>query len=112
VTVLGHEHTPTPDSWQDRASAVCADPLPGLVRVFTSSAASSANSETATASCPVGTVLTGTGAETLSSGGQGAAESIEPNRFINGVTVRATEISPTSLNWTATAFAICATAGA
>ena len=110
VTVLGHEQNPTPDNWQDRASAVCADPLPGLVRVFTTSASNSTNSKTATASCPAGTVLTGTGAETLSSGGQAAVESIEPNAFINGVTARGTEIRPTSLNWTVTAFAICATA--
>jgi hypothetical protein len=109
VTVLGHEHNPTPDNWQDRASAVCADPLPGLVRVFATSASNSTSNTTATASCPAGTVLTGTGAETLSSGGQAAVESIEPNQFINGVTARASEIHPTSLNWTVTAFAICAT---
>jgi hypothetical protein len=110
VTVLGHEHNATPDSWRDRASAVCADPLPGLVRVFVTSASNSTNSKTATVSCPAGTVLTGTGAETLTSGGRAAVESIEPNVFINGVTVRAAEIRPTSLNWTATAFAVCATA--
>ena len=110
VTVLGHEHNATPDSWRDRASAVCADPIPGLVRVFATTASNSTNSKTATVSCPAGTALTGTGAETLTSGGQAAVESIEPNVFINGVTARATEIRPTSLNWTATVFAVCATA--
>jgi hypothetical protein len=110
VTVLAHEHTPTTASWQGRASAVCANSLPGLVRVFATSASNSTNSKSATVSCPAGMVVTGTGAETLSSGGQAGVEAIEPNAFINRVTARATEIDPTALNWTVTAFAICATA--
>jgi hypothetical protein len=109
VTVLGHEQNPTPDNWQDRATAICANSLPGLVRVFVTSPSNSTTSKTATASCPAGTVLTGTGAETLSSGGQAAVESIEPNLFLNGVTARGTELRPTNLNWTVTAFGICAT---
>jgi hypothetical protein len=109
VTVLGHEHNPTTDSWSDRASAVCADPIPGLVRVFATSPASSAN-KSVSVSCPAGTVLTGTGAETLSSGGRAAVDSVEPNVYLTGVTVRAAEILPTNLNWTTTAFAVCAAA--
>lgn len=109
VTVLGHEHNATPDSWSDRASAVCANPLPGLLRVFATSPASSAN-KSVSVSCPPGTVLTGTGGETLSSGGRAAVDSIEPNIYLDGVTVRAAEIQSTNLNWTTTAFAICAAA--
>jgi hypothetical protein len=109
VTVLGHELNATTDSWSDRASAVCADPLPGLVRVFATSPASSAD-KSVSVSCPPGTVLTGTGGETLSSGGRAAVDSIEPNIYIDGVTVRAAEHRSTPLNWTATAFAVCATA--
>jgi hypothetical protein len=110
VTVLGHEHNPTGDLWQARASAICADPPPGLVRVFSSSATDSTDSKTATASCPAGTVLTGTGAETLDSGGEAAVESIEPNAFINGVTAQATEINATTNDWRVIAFALCANA--
>jgi hypothetical protein len=110
VVVLAHEQNPTTRNWQARASAICADPLPGLVRVFASSASNSTNSKTATVSCPAGTVLTGTGAETFSSGGNAAIESIDPNAFINGVTARATEARATSLNWTLSVFGICATA--
>jgi hypothetical protein len=108
VEVLAHEHNPTSRSWEARASAICANPLPGLVRVFASSASNSTNSKTATVSCPAGTVLTGTGAETYSSGGNAAIESIDPNAF--SVTARATEAHATSLNWTLSVFAICATA--
>jgi hypothetical protein len=108
VTVLAHEHTPTSDSWQARASAICADPLPGLVRVFNTSASTSTTSKIATATCPAGTVVTGTGAETLTSGGEAAVESIQPNASLTSVTARASEINATSLNWTVTAFAVCA----
>jgi hypothetical protein len=108
VTVLAHENNPTTRNWQARASAICANALPGLVRVFASSASNSTNSKTATVSCPAGTVLTGTGAETYSSGGNAAIESINPK--INAVTARAAEAHATSLNWTLSVFGICATA--
>jgi hypothetical protein len=110
VTVLAHEVNPTPANWQARASAVCAYPLPGAIRVFNTSASSSRDSKTVTASCPAGTVVTGTGAETNSSGGEAGIESIEPTAFIDGVTARATEINPTGLSWTVSAFALCADA--
>jgi hypothetical protein len=110
VTVLAHEEDSTPNNWRARASATCANPLSGLVRVFASSASNSTNSKTATASCPAGTVLTGTGAETYGSGGEAAIESIDPNASVNGVSARATEADSTSLNWTLSVFGICASA--
>lgn len=110
MSVLAHEHTPTAADWQARAYAVCADPLPGLVREFTTSGPSSATTQVATAACRPGTVLVGTGAETLDSGGEAAVEAITPDTNTNTVTARASEINPTALNWRVTAFALCATA--
>jgi hypothetical protein len=108
VSVLAHEHTPTGRGWQARASAICATPLPGMVREFATSGPSSATTQVAVAACRPGTVLVGTGAETLESGGEAAVESITPDLTANTVTARASEIDPTTLSWRVTAFAMCA----
>jgi hypothetical protein len=110
MIVLAHEHTGTPDDWQARVEAVCVDPLPGLERHFVPSTKDSTDTKTVSASCSPGKVLIGVGAQTDSSGGQAGIESIEPNPFLNGVTVKATEIDATDLNWEAVAYVLCADA--
>jgi hypothetical protein len=109
VTVLAHEEDPTTAIWQARASVVCADPLPGRIRVFASSPSNSVSPKTTpTASCPAGTVLIGTGAETTGGAGEAAVESIDPNASLTGVTARAAEADGTTAPWIVSAFAVCA----
>jgi hypothetical protein len=89
----------------------------GLQRVEVQSAENSVSSKQATASCPSGKVLVGTGFDIL-----GAKSGTSPNQetdvmmdFVipgsTSVTAAAYEDEPTSANWIVKAIAICATAG-
>jgi hypothetical protein len=89
----------------------------GLQRVEEQSAENSVSSKQATASCPSGKVLVGTGFDIF-----GAKSGTSPNQetdvmidFVipgsTSVTAAAYEDEPTSANWSVKAIAICATAG-
>jgi hypothetical protein len=89
----------------------------GLQRVEEQSAENSVSSKQATASCPPGKVLVGTGFDIF-----GAKSGTSPNQetdvmmdFVipgsTSVTAAAYEDEPTSANWFVQAIAICATAG-
>ena len=105
----------TPSAWDVEVFAVCADPLPGLTMKPGTSLTNSLPAKTATANCPNGTQLLGTGAKTsvsaLQSGplpGDVSIEKITPNG-LTGVEVRAYETeNELAASWTLSAYAICA----
>jgi hypothetical protein len=95
-------------NWSLTAYAICANPPPGLVLVSASSAPSS-SFKGATASCPSTKNLLGTGGLLLDGQGQLVIDDLRPTKALNSVTVFGVEDqSGYPLNWTASAFAICA----
>ncbi|MCX5069462.1 hypothetical protein OOJ91_26805 [Micromonospora lupini] len=112
VTVGAYEAEAYAGVWSVTAYAICANPVPGLVRVSAVSVTDSADFHSATATCPVGKVLTGTGYELNGVTGEGAVDDFRPNGGVatapTAVTVGAYESDATALNWSATAYAICA----
>ncbi|MGW3604360.1 hypothetical protein [Micromonospora sp. NPDC005161] len=112
VTVGAYETEAFAGNWSVTAYAICANPLPGLVRVSATSVSNSADFHSATATCPVGKVLTGTGYELNGVTGEGVVDDFRPNGGVaaapTSVNVGAYESDATALNWSATAYAICA----
>ncbi|WP_328650802.1 hypothetical protein OG598_21590 [Micromonospora sp. NBC_00330] len=112
VTVGAYETEAFAGNWSVTAYAICANPVPGLVRVATTSVTNSADFRSVTATCPVGKVLTGTGYELNGITGEGVVDDLRPNGGVatapTAVTVGAYESDATALNWSATAYAICA----
>ncbi|MEV1111165.1 hypothetical protein [Micromonospora sp. NPDC049751] len=112
VTVGAYETEAFAGNWSVTAYAICANPLPGLVRVSTAGVSNSADYRSVTATCPVGKVLTGTGYELNGVTGEGVVDDFRPNGGVatapTAVTVGAYESDATTLNWSATAYAICA----
>ncbi|MFE9188885.1 hypothetical protein ACFYL6_04665 [Micromonospora sp. NPDC007208] len=112
VTVGAYETEAFAGNWSVTAYAICANPLPGLVRIATASVSNSVDYRSVTATCPVGKVLTGTGYELNGVTGEGVVDDFRPNGGVatapTAVTVGAYESDATALNWSATAYAICA----
>ncbi|KAB1949738.1 hypothetical protein F8271_00420 [Micromonospora sp. ALFpr18c] len=112
VTVGAYEAEAFAGTWSVTAYAICANPLPGLVRVSTASVSDSADFHSTTAACPVGKVLTGTGYELNGVTGEGVVDDFRPNGGVaaapTSVNVGAYEADATALNWSVTAYAICA----
>ena len=104
VTVSAREDGPLTRNWVLTAYAICADPLPGLVRV-TGSTVSSANKFEAV-NCPAGTVDLGSGAQV-----SGAADNAMFSLTFPGPASSAAggvEEDPVAGPWTLTAVGICA----
>ena len=96
--------------WSLRPFKLCADPLPGLERVETTSARSSQNKH-ATAVCDPGKRVVGAGGEIVTGGGQVAIQYMVPEADLTRVHVRGQEDqNGTTANWAVRAFALCATA--
>ena len=80
------------------AYAICANPLPGLVRVATASVSDSSDFHSVTATCPVGKVLTGTGYQLNGVTGEGVVDDFRPNGGVASappaVTIGAYESTP------------------
>ncbi|RAN99790.1 hypothetical protein GAR05_02539 [Micromonospora saelicesensis] len=112
VTVGAYETEAFAGNWSVTAYAICANPLAGLVRVATTSVSNSTDFRSVTATCPVGKVLSGTGYELNGVTGEGVVDDFRPNGGVatapTAVTVGAYESDATALNWSATAYAICA----
>ncbi|GAB3400363.1 hypothetical protein GCM10027569_03980 [Flindersiella endophytica] len=115
VTVGAYEADPNfPGNWTITAYAICAFPVPGLVRVPETSPSGSENSKDETAVCPAGKVLTGTGHELTGATGEVVIDDLAPNGNAstppNSLFIDAFEADPDFPgNWTVTAYAICAT---
>jgi hypothetical protein len=110
VTVTGFEiEGGTTASWELKATAVCASPLPGLQMVQATSASDSQNTKGATASCPTGKQLVGTGGEITGGLGEVVIDDVRPNPGLSRVTVTGFEdANGTAGNWHVDAYAICA----
>jgi hypothetical protein len=114
VTVRGHESDPFTGNWAVTAFAVCANPIPGAVRIAATSPSDSATFKDVTAACPAGKVLTGTGAEITDGIGEVVFDDIRPNGNTidppTAVTVRGHETEAFANSWRVTAYAICVNA--
>jgi hypothetical protein len=110
VTVTGFEtEAGTTANWELKATAVCATPLPGLQMVQATSVSDSNNTKGATASCPAGKQLVGTGGEITGGLGQVVIDDVRPNSLLSRVTVTGFEdANGTANNWRVDAYAICA----
>ncbi|MEH0937626.1 hypothetical protein [Micromonospora psammae] len=112
VTVGAFEADAFAGDWSVSAFAICANPVPGLVRVAAVSTNSSNDFRTVTAACPAGKVLTGTGFELTGATGEAVVDDLRPNggsaTAPTSVNVGAFEADATTLNWDVTAYAICA----
>ncbi|WP_341720073.1 hypothetical protein QQG74_10350 [Micromonospora sp. FIMYZ51] len=112
VTVGAYEADPLAGNWNVTAYAICANPLPGLVRVTTVSPTNSNDFHSTTATCPAGKRLTGTGYEMTGILGEGVVDDLRPNGSTisapTAVTVGAYEADSFLGNWNVRAYAICA----
>lgn len=117
VLVRGSEDGDGTDSdWFLRASAICANPLPGLKLFHGASELGSAPSAFARATCPPGKAVLGTGGE-ISAGpsglpvaGQVVLDDLTPNSQLTEVTVTGREDQDGAPgDWRVHAYAICAT---
>ena len=95
-------------NWRVKAIAVCANPVSGLERVFTTSATNS-NDKLAIAPCSPGKRVLGAGAEIAGGGGgQIGLDVMAPDQSLESVTVAASEDEDgTAAAWFVRAYAIC-----
>jgi len=116
VTVVAWEADPPYAPAWTTAHAICANPIPGLMRVFEWQTGSG-DFQDATAMCPSGKSLLGTGADLIGAYGEVTVEAIMPNggpaTAPTSVFVRAYESDPPYFSdWTVIAYAICANTSA
>lgn len=114
VTVWGVEgQGGNPDNWTVTAVAICASVSElELSRVMAGSLYDSDSVKGATATCPNGTVLFGTGAELLNGGGQVKIDDIAPNGSLStsptsNRVVAMEDADGTAEDWQVKAYAIC-----
>ena len=91
---------------------ICADPLPGLVRISATSIDNSEDIKAVSAVCPTGKKVVGTGFSVVHGKGQVSIDSVRFLHFDpvpNQVHVRAHEVDLLYGSWIVYAFAICAT---
>jgi hypothetical protein len=104
VTVSAREDGTVTRNWQLSAYAICAQPLPGLVRVAASTV-SSVNKVEAV-NCPPGTVALGAGAQVSGAADDAMFGSMLPGATTAGAT--GIEEDPVAGPWTLTAVGVCA----
>jgi len=118
VAVTASEEDSYPLDWSITVHAVCAHPVPGLVRVAASSPfGGSPDFRGATATCPSQKTLLGTGFEIGAAPGQIVLDDLRPN---GSLTVAPTEVFAGAYEadpdyvpfWSITAYAICADSSA
>lgn len=107
VTASAYETDGSASNWQVIAVAKCANPLPGLVRVFTASPNNSVD-KNVTANCPTGTDVIAAGSQTNGGLGDVIIDRIAPNAGLTSVTVSGKEDAALARNWSIDAYAICA----
>ncbi|MEV0325434.1 hypothetical protein AB0H63_03155 [Micromonospora echinospora] len=112
VTVGAYEIDEYPDVWMVQAFAVCANPVPGLVRISATNGGDSSDVHSTIATCPTGKQLTGAAFEMQEVVGKATVDDLRPNGTSTtaptAVDVRAYEADPFSGPWSLTAYAICA----
>ncbi|MEU6073329.1 hypothetical protein [Micromonospora sp. NPDC047074] len=114
VFVGAYEAEAFAGNWSATAYAICANPLPGLVRNSAVSVSNSTDFRSVVATCPAGKVLTGAGYELNGVTGEAVVDDFRPNGgpavAPTSATSGAYEEDAFAGNWTNTAYAICATA--
>lgn len=101
--------TGTPGAWQLHGYAICAPAPAGLTYVSFSTASDSSAAKTATATCPAGKKVVGTGARLIGDAGQVLIDDIQPSAGLTSVTTTAYEDGTGYAgNWTLYAYATCA----
>jgi hypothetical protein len=110
VTAVAVEVPPgTDDPWRVRVFATCADVLLGSIEwVKSTGAANSESHKSATATCPNGRVVVGTGGAVFSGGGAVILTAFYPSPSLSSVTAQASEIVSFGGLWDVTAYAVCA----
>lgn len=95
-------------NWSLNAYAMCANPLPGLVQVNSTSPSTSFG-KSAIATCPTGKQVVGAGGETSGGVGRVEIDDLTPSSDHTRVTVTGFETEGgTNDNWSITAHAMCA----
>jgi hypothetical protein len=109
VLVSAYEdETGTNANWSIVGFAVCADPIPGLVRITNSSAFDSASPKSTSTPCS-GKLLTGTGFEIQSGLGQVVLDDLRPHSALTSQLATAYEDETgTAANWRIRGYSICA----
>jgi hypothetical protein len=111
VTTTAYEDdNGTSANWLVRALATCAPAPAGYERVPAAvSASNSTSPKSATATCPSGKYLIGTGARIEGGLGQVVLDDVTPSTSLQSIRVTAYEDEDgTAANWTVRAYAICA----
>jgi hypothetical protein len=114
VTANAVEEDPLATGWSVTAYAICADPVPGLVRISATGPGNPNNFKGTTASCPATKTLTGAGyGITIGVGGEAEVDDFVPNGGVavapTSIAVGAFETDPNFAgNWSLSAYAICA----
>lgn len=99
----------TPGSWQLYGYAMCAPAPAGLTYVSFSTASDSSSSKFATATCPAGKKVVGTGARLIGDAGQVMIDDVQPSASLTSVNVSAYEdATGYAGNWSLWAYATCA----
>jgi hypothetical protein len=100
----------TTSDWEPWATAVCATPPPGLVRVSQATTPDSAESKRVAVSCPAGKHVVGAGASVTPQIGQVALDDILSDEGMTTVTAEAFEdLNGYPGNWNLIAYAVCVT---
>jgi hypothetical protein len=100
--------TPSPIRWRVTATAVCANPIPGLTLVSALSPADSLD-KFVDVTCPAGTRIHSTGWDLVGAVGQGMVVAIFPGQPLTTAHLRAREdLTGLATTWQARVFAICA----
>jgi hypothetical protein len=112
TTVSAHaleDETGTSLSWSLTARAICADPLPGLERVSSTSALDSSTPKAATASCPTGKNLLSAAFDLNTFNGQVLLGSLSPDNLLTQATASGLEdANGNPVSWSVTTYGICA----
>ncbi len=97
-----------PFPWRVRAFAICADPLPGLVRVGAPSPFDSLD-KSVVVRCPAGTKVHSTGHDLTAVAGRASVAALYPSQPLDHVRLVVGEHTPGTIDmWQASAYAICA----
>lgn len=101
--------TGSPGAWKLHGYAMCAPALAGISYVSFSSPSNSTASRFATATCPAGKKVVGTGARLLGDAGQVLLDDVQPSAGLTSVTASAYEDGTGYAgNWSLYAYATCA----
>jgi len=108
IAVAREDQDGTPDNWQVVVQLICADPVPGLEIVSTTSASTSSNKQV-TATCPAGKRLLTTGWSLGDSDGEVFLNAVSQAADLSGVSITGMEDQDGHAGpWRLTTYAVCA----